>query len=518
MKKKKYANGTGKSGVVKNYIKSPSKAIAENRIDVAEAQYEGNTDPFVIGTEAVGQMLMQYGASQGGFNNIEGMGKNGTGDLANTGLMALAQFALGGTTQPGQMEEIEGGEELDMPDGSSQSAKGPKHEQGGIPIDLPPGTKIFSDRIERDGKTMAERELKRDKELAKLKELLDRNPDKLIKNTLQRKQEKFMKEEQEDLAIQEKIAKHQQAQQEDTKEYALGTGEAGIVDDPAAGLAGLLANAMSQMGMNKEQAPEIPDFSGNGSSDDWHTGDTSVDYKTSETSLPTSGDVSMEMSDVGDFESNDPSLSTNDHNMTAGDMTGIVGNMISTFGPLMNTLNSRATDTPNENHMEGFGEDAINQNEKSKDYVNEQLQSALDRVNKQAQGSKRSGRVGARGISQQRAMDLAVDQNANQADAQIYDNFAKQMMQLFSQGARLENIQDAETMRGEERRDLRDRADKDAHYSNMAQNIVGMGEGVQQTGKDLNQTKQNEIIMKMLNQLHKYGVGFDKDYKLTNKQ
>ena len=54
--------------------------------------------------------------------------------------------------------EVEGDELMRYPDGSTQLMNGPSHENGGIPVNIPQGTEIFSDRLKLPGskKTIAE--------------------------------------------------------------------------------------------------------------------------------------------------------------------------------------------------------------------------------------------------------------------------------------------------------------------------------------------------------------------------
>ena len=52
---------------------------------------------------------------------------------------------IGGMGEPNV--EVEGKEHIQLPNGFSQEIKGKKHSEGGIPINLPSGTKIFSEKL-----------------------------------------------------------------------------------------------------------------------------------------------------------------------------------------------------------------------------------------------------------------------------------------------------------------------------------------------------------------------------------
>jgi hypothetical protein len=72
--------------------------------------------------------------------------------------------------------EIEGNEAVMMPNGQSFMAEGPSHENGGIPIELPVGTRVYSKRIKKDGVSMAKRKEKRDRDLRRAVDNVMDNP------------------------------------------------------------------------------------------------------------------------------------------------------------------------------------------------------------------------------------------------------------------------------------------------------------------------------------------------------
>ena len=203
-------------------------------------------------------------------------------------------------------------------------------------------------------------------------------------------------------------------------------------------------------------------------------------------------------------------------NTTFGDILSIGGNIFSGVAPLLNTLKNRAGDTPNINAFKDFGKDALDANNQAKDYVEGVRDNQLKDIDRSNLGAKRNSRQSSRSVNTQRATDLVIDQSSNQAKENIYDDFAKQMMQLFSQQSQLENQQDQAVMTGEQRRDEADRLDRDAFFTNKAQNLATLGQAIQQTGKDLNQSEQQKIMMKILNQMSKYGITFDSDFTMQN--
>jgi len=102
--------------------------------------------------------------------------------------------------------EVEGGEVIDDGTGITK-VKGKKHEQGGVDANLPGGTKVYSDRIEIDGKTMAERKEQREKVLNKLEKKANSDiSDPIAKNTLDRTKDVFSLQEYYDMSFQKMVA------------------------------------------------------------------------------------------------------------------------------------------------------------------------------------------------------------------------------------------------------------------------------------------------------------------------
>jgi hypothetical protein len=152
--------------------------------------------------------------------------------------MMYGSYAQGGQVPQNIPVEVEGQEMYEMPNGQMGEFQGPSHENGGIPVALPEGTKVYSDRLKVNGKTMAVRKDKREANIAKLEKLLTKNPnDKFVKEALKRQQETASLEEQSDMAMQEQ-ANQQQAQQEQAMMQEQMMGQ--LMQDPA---------MMQQMGM-----------------------------------------------------------------------------------------------------------------------------------------------------------------------------------------------------------------------------------------------------------------------------
>lgn len=112
------------------------------------------------------------------------------------------KFSMGGLTSQVPIE-AEGQELIETPDGLVSEIMGASHEQGGVDMEVPEGSKIYSKRLKGpDGKTMAQRKEFREKHLAKLEKLLERNPsDKVLKKTYEKTRKDFEKQDAEDMAL-----------------------------------------------------------------------------------------------------------------------------------------------------------------------------------------------------------------------------------------------------------------------------------------------------------------------------
>lgn len=446
---------------IKNYIETPSKALSENQIGIAKALYEASTNPLYLGLKGLGNLTMQAGL------NMEGFGESGGGQVANEILPLLSnmEFAFGGKT-PENMIEIEGEEVVKTPGKKAKKVKGPSHENGGIDLFLPGGTEVYSKRITVGGETMADRKLRRDRELEKIEKVLERNPtDKISKDTYERSKSAIDKEEEMDMNLQVMISGLMGS---DTDKAQFGLSNRTPITDPL-----------------------IPGFQG--------TAD--LDIPSILNTLSQSNDKGLNSVEV---------LNSKNKGVGLGDALSIGGDLFSTFAPIVNTLKNRAQDTPNENFFKNFGKDAIEDIQAAQNFVGQQRDDNLDDINVSSRSARIRNRSNSRSANTQRATDLAIEQQANRQKSDVYNTFAQQMINLLSQEAQFENVQDQAVLSGEQARDLADRQDRDAFSTNIAKNLSTIGQGLQETGKDVNAINQNEIIMNLLNQLSSYGLTIDK--------
>lgn len=449
---KKYRYGS--SDVGSNYIVNPSTTMAENDIMIAKADAKANANPWIPVTLAAGQVLsgnagqllsgikgQNIGKGEGtkaGTNSGELGGKwlnPGETDSFMNALMMSGMAALGNDGSA-PTAEVEGKEVVETPDGQVSQVKGPSHEEGGVDVNLPKGTKVYSKRVQKFGESMAERKMAREKKKANLEKLLAENKDDIaIQNAHKRTIQALEQQEQEDLQLQNiygmMAAIH---------EFAFGTGPQGT-----------------------------PKY---------------------------------ELGSDGTGEEDNS-------NFHVGDLIGIGGDIYSAFAPMQNTMNNRASDTPNINAFRDYGKDALDANLSAMEFAAGNKASSVRRIMSQANGSKRAGRNSARGVNTMRALDLATDLGVNEAQQSANDAYVNTMTQLFSYKSQLENQQDSAVMQGEQQRDLADRQDKDNYYTQLSKDIATKGEGIQRIGKDVNDMEENQMMMNIMNNLSKYGLAFD---------
>ena len=155
-------------------IDSPSQDLEQMKRATEEAMIGSMYDPAVMGLKGLGNMFINTGmsmASQGyanGAGGDSGMGKflkNNMGSINSiVGLGQSASMqATGGTIDRASIN-AEGGEVVDTPNGVPVELNGPSHASGGIDLEVPQGTEIYSKRLKgEDGKSMADRKKKREK-------------------------------------------------------------------------------------------------------------------------------------------------------------------------------------------------------------------------------------------------------------------------------------------------------------------------------------------------------------------
>lgn len=502
--RKKYMVGTS----IKNIIEEPSTALAQNDIDIANAMYKGKSNPFVIGLDVLGNLTSQAGLALGGFGNIEGINPNLAKGL-NTALPFITQglqsLGNGGQVKPNIPVEVEGGETGELPNGQLLSFNGPSHSQGGIPIDLPEGTEIYSKRIKIDGESMADRKLKREGILARYTKKAKKLDDTISSNTLNRVKKAVDIQEEEDKKVQQII--------HDMTTGVVNTGNQVIREKHGDG------NTVGDMTdiIQKSKYDAMYDL--------YDLEDSRVpNIETEALKIPALGfnnvakpninldaTLSDTMSKIKSRISNDSDKTVkNNYDLplvTPGDALNIAGNIFQGVAPYLNTLNQRATDTPNVNAFKNYGEEGINKMAQSENYLKQIFDSRLKDIGLKRSDAIKRGRNSTGSVNLMRALDTNADMAASKAENELYNSYATQMMDILSKEAQLENEQDRMVMQGEQARDLADRRDKDAYYTTKGQGLRDIGMTIANAGKQVNEIYGRNTQTNILNSMYEnFGV------------
>ena len=528
-KKKKYGTGTR----VKGYLENPGMELAENQIDMAQAMLDSASNPWTQGMTALGNAAISYGVGQGGFKQITGEDNN-LGSMLNGLLQAGgAMMATGGMVPV----EVEGEETGILPNGAEVEFQGAKHEQGGIDLELPQGTEIFSDRIKVDGKTMAQRQKARSNQQSKLGKLLDNHgTDPLLTSTKERLDEVTSAEEEADMAIQEafKTIMDTFGYGGRVKHYPGATVGPGPARNPGQPLPG--AAYMELMDMMSgpvdpiySQKPRLLQAPYSGSTAMLPSKDIAPlpSYTTPPlVGFPDSYEASGSVSTTGTkgpnlFQkaySNLKELSPEVPQVTPGDLTSLAGQFMGTFGPMKNTLANRAGDSANPNYFEDFGEASLTTLEGSQDYLDEMEAAQLRDLTSSRATAQTRNRKGARGINTMRALDISTDLATDKARRDIKAGTAAQKMGIDQRIAQTQMARDDGQMRGEAEADTANRKDRDNFYSQRAGDMVNKSLGLQNIGRSFNQIKQREVVQNLLGTLSKYGITIDEKGNLVTKK
>jgi hypothetical protein len=196
---------------------------------------------------------------------------------------------------------------------------------------------------------------------------------------------------------------------------------------------------------------------------------------------------------------------------TRGDLMGMAGTLFGGLAPATTTMLNRMMTPKNQNFFREYGAEGLRAMQEAQALAAINRDKQLGDIKLGEEASRQRGRNSARGVNTLRAMDIAADMGANQAQGQAYNAYAQQMMQLLGQKGQMENQQDQMVMKGEYDRDLADRQDVDQFYSNLSENFASQSELMQKQGKDMNQAKYNKQVMNLLPYLSRYGIGVEFD-------
>ena len=538
---------------------TPQEAIMNNNNAQAQATIDTMEDSGLklmrnIGTgfNIAGQLVGKYGSMFAGAGGAAPGAAPGAGTPGGkmTGMQKLANTKFGKGIQSivyasgGQVPvEVEGNEMGQLPNGMMLDFQGPSHEQGGIPIDLPAGTKIYSDRVSIDGKTMAQRKASRENKLNKLEKKIAKG-DRVAKNTLDRYMLTAGKEEALDMRIQQMLN-----EADNNPEFAKGglikSGNKTYRNGREVHLRGNIVgtNQLDNiLGTNQKEISGLPtdmnQYQWNPMGEDNIIGTKQRKITVNPTTGEISGlplktnrsDWTLE-EDVDKFIAPPPTKPTyqitdklepatnpetikpvkkpkpiQDNGFGVGELVPMIGNALGIYGNYKAGiadekayLQAKASQTANTNAYKHYGKEALKTLDESKLFAKQMGDIQRSEVELARKTATDQNRKTARGINTMRALDLASQAGANRLDMQAYAQEAKQIQHILGQEANLKQQIDQAVMSGEESRDLRDRDDK-ANLLNMQTRAnISKGNMYSNIGKNINDMAENSAAMNAMN-------------------
>jgi len=195
-------------------------------------------------------------------------------------------------------------------------------------------------------------------------------------------------------------------------------------------------------------------------------------------------------------------------NMPAvGDMTKLIGNYLGMTSGIKTAAEQRSTDVTHTNVYANAGKESQKLLDNAKQGIQVSKAQAVVKATDVARGGKRGARGSARGVNQMRAMDWLYDTALQGQIAEISAKAAEQMSGIDVQKSGVAMSADQLKGQGEYQANMANEAAKDAYYTALGMGRKDFATGLQQTGKDLNDMKENKIIEGLMKQYGTYFTG-----------
>ena len=521
------------------YVNSPAEDIQLGNIAQAKAELKALEDTQYLedigtGLQSIGSVMQSYGTSGGGgllpkkdkpskdtISNYSGL----NGKVKDNYNMDLKQVGPGESTIDwGRFKpkyafggdvpiEAEGEEIIQEPNGDMYELEGASHENGGIDLNVPQGSQIYSKRLKGvDGKTMADRKAYREKQLGKLKKLVSLNPnDKILKKTLEKTQADFAKQEADDMA-----QMNYMQQQNNEQEFAFGGTAKEKPELPEDDLifnnirnynsptARIFPNVetLETQPINKTTLPgitttTIPTYAKN------YTNSKPFEYNENKYTVDNNKEDSKNKGLSGLFgNTNNP--------VTLGDAISLYGKYKAATDPERMTLLNRANDTPNQNFFRNYGKEGLKKLEETERFADYELAEAIKNSTYNANAAKVTNNNNARSINTANALNLATEAQRMQADNMSYSQYLNKIANIKQAEANQLNQIDQMVMQGEATRDDADRRDRDNFNMQLQRDRNTKNQGIQEIGKTINDIAERESNLQAINNMyHDFNIGRD---------
>jgi hypothetical protein len=443
--------------------------------------------------------------------------------------------------------------------------------------DVEEGTKVYSNRLKVGKKTLAERKETRERQIANLEKIASNNlADAAVKNAAKRKMMAIEKEEANDLAFQEQVNNMQAMADtmvmafgtgmKGMQNYAMGTSADGIyvdgtdkngIENPKLDVFGNpiidlqsmtispgvidkdiqmerpAANVFKNLGWKKKllknnepyiQEPAYTNRTDFGTSDFLDSFDPKIAEAKEDAAFYTPGQVGTPIASKEDKPGTVFSRTAGKVGEAVGkvgvpnvgDMTKLIGNYLGMTSGIKTAAEQRSTDVTHRNEFANAGKESQRLLDNAKQGIETSKAQAVVKATDVSRGGKRGGRNSARGVNQMRAMDWLYDTALQGQIAEISAKAAEQMAGIDVQKSGVALNADQLRGEGQFKANMANEAAKDAYYTALGQGRKDFATGMQQTGKDFNDMKQNKVINNLLSQ---YGQWFktNADGTLANK-
>ena len=523
----------GAGGPVNGFIKDPQTALQENNLMWQKALAIGSLDPLAGVIDASIPLVQATG---------EILKEKGVFDKETSS-------AASGMSTSGKRVNVEGGEILENHKGDILKIKGPKHEKGGITLDLPMNStednyNIYSDRIEgKTGKTLAREKEDREKKISRYQKHLEKFPgDIAARNTLERliksskladlnavNLQKELRETaqmgQAEINIPEEETQAQQIPGPGESEGMLGqlTAASGISTGKNPGLGGreildeeeLLSEedyllsiginpyaientgqVLSKEGNIEEvvMTKKLKPFVSKPVEVNLNSNSTFSDLEVKNTSPLLRTDSNT----ISKSDKKKPNLGPSD--FTSGDIIGALGMIKQGLASRRGAMNNLASLQPEVNKYKNYGRKAVEALQGNQSVADREYQRTL--ANNELDTFKNNSSIdtSSRGIGDKMANLVALQQIANKANANAEDAYADKTVQNNAEMAKtLQAIEDKYL--AEETRVQKDNMENlDAAMEGVTQAGVNEGKMMAYLGKILNARKERDMTRAAINQ------------------
>lgn len=527
----------GAGGPVNGFIKDPQTALQENNLMWQKALAIGSLDPLAGVIDASIPLVQAAG---------ETLKEKGVFDKETSS-------AASGMSTSGKRVNVEGGEILENPKGDILKIKGPKHEKGGITLDLPMNSpednyNIYSDRIEgKTGKTLAREKEDREKKIARYQKHLEKFPgDIAARNTLERliksskladlnavNLQKELRETaqmgQAEINIPEEETQSQQIPGPGESEGMLGqlTAASGISTGKNPGLGGreildeeeLLSEEdyLLSIGINPYAIENIDQSTGQILSKEGNIEEVVIGKKLKPfVNRPVDVNINSEFVPPNpELKSNPPLLRTDSNatsktdpkkpnlgpsDFTAGDIVGALGMIKQGLASRRGAMNNLTSLQPEVNKYKNYGRKAVEALQGNQSVADREYQRTL--ANNELDTFKNNSNIdtSSRGIGDKMANLVALQQITNRANANAEDAYADKTVQNNAEMAKtLQAIED-KYLAEETRVQDDNMRNLDAAMEGVTQAGVNEGKMLAYLGKILNARKERDMTRAAINQ------------------